>query len=535
MNTRSPSIHPMALRDKVSDQAAEWLRQQIGAKSHLSSDSRKIAPGDAFLARKGKNATATDHLGQAIASGASAIVLEDDGIHEPVVDREAKIPTLRVPELGQRMGMVASAFYQRPSMQLQLIAVTGTNGKSTVTAALGFALARCGIATAVIGTLGLAIFPAHCDQNFQPSWDAQSTSGLTTADAVMLQRILSELHQQSIQAVVMEASSIGLYQGRLQGCAIKAAAFTNLSHDHLEFHGSMDEYAKAKALLFESPALGAIIVNTDDDRSEMMWRACDQPVKRIAIGAKAPANADAVIEVLSMNADSTGMKLRIRGTGKAQDFAPEIHLPAHGRHNVENAMVVAGCMLAMKIDASEICARLKEFRLPAGRLQMVSAADAPWACVDYAHSPQALLSALDALKPVADSRGGKLICVFGCGGNRDTAKRPLMGEVASRLADQVIVTSDNPRHESPSAIMDAIFAGIPRGLLSKVKRIENRQEAIAAAIRDCDSRDLVLIAGKGHETTQVIGNDAHPFDDSDQARKAIDEWLRMHQKAGAHA
>lgn len=525
--TRQP-LHPMALRDVVADRAAAWLSERLGPHGELSSDSRRIHAGDGFLARAGRNTQADAHVQHAIAAGAAAIVMDAHDDIDGVEEIAGTVPTLRVSRLSARMGMVASAFYGRPSMAMQLIAVTGTNGKSTVTSALGHALARSGITTAVIGTLGLGIYPAGCDQGFLPTWDEHVTGSLTTPDAVDLQRVLHSLRVRSITTVAIEASSIGLEQGRLQGCAIKVAAFTNLSRDHLDVHGTMQAYANAKALLFESPSLGAIVVNTDAEYAMQMWQADDPRVERIAIGSHVPANAHAALSIRQAQATLSGWDLDLAGSGKARELSRHVRLPVHGRHNVDNALIVAGCMLAMRLDADVIGTRLEEFILPPGRLQMVMRDRGPWACVDYAHSPDALARVLAALRPIAQARGGALVCVFGCGGDRDSGKRPLMGEVAARDADRVMLTSDNPRSESPEAILDGIAAGVPAALRSKVSRQPDRALAIAQAIAKAGEHDIVLIAGKGHEQTQLIGSDVIAFSDAAHAQRAIDGWLSEH-------
>lgn len=518
-------FHPMALRDAISDQAAEWLLSKLGSNGNLSSDSRRVGRGDGFLSRSGKSSKAGDYVEAAIAAGAAAIVLpaaDDASAIEPIA---AKVPTLRVPRLSERMGMIASAFYGRPSMALQLIAITGTNGKSTVTAALAHALARAGIQSAAVGTLGIGVFPSGCDQGFMPTWDSRFTDGLTTPDAVDLQRALRHLQSRGVRAVCLEASSIGIEQGRLRGCAVKVAAFTNLSHDHLDLHGSMQAYAKAKSYLFESPSLDAIVINTDDDYAATMWKTDDPHIARIAIGSKTPTNAHTAIHAKTSIATQEGWRLTLEGSGKAADLSGDVTLPVYGRHNIENALVVAGCLLALKIDASTIRQSLAEFSLPPGRLQMVSRPASPWVCVDYAHSPDALARVLEALRPLATMRGGQLICLFGCGGDRDPAKRPVMGRIAAELADQVVLTSDNPRSESPEVILDAIASGVSAAHQVKVSRQSDRALAIAQTIARAQPQDLILLAGKGHENSQKIGDQEILFSDVDHARRAIDAWL----------
>lgn len=516
--------HPMALRDACSDQAAQWLRQRLGRQANLCADSRRLQPGDGFLARGGKRFSAEAHIADAIAAGAAAILI-DTGDAADLKDRPGQVPILGVPQLSHRMGMVASAFYGRPSMTMQVIAVTGTNGKSTVTAALGYGLAECGIACAVIGTLGVGVFPAHCGPSFEPNWEPQLTAGLTTPDAVDLQRLLADLRSRQITVVALEASSLGLQQGRLQGCAIKAAAFTNLSHDHLDVHGTMERYAQAKALLFASPSLGTMIVNTDDAYGHLMWGATEHHIERIAIGQHWPENAQGAMRCSGLQPTDEGWQFTVTAMGEAADLSGPVTLPVFGRHNVDNALIVAGCMVAMGIDAEHIRACLTRFHLPCGRLQMIKRVDRPWVCIDYAHSPDALARVLDALRPVAQARLGQLICVFGCGGNRDAQKRPAMGAIAAQHADRVMLTSDNPRDEPAQSIIAAIHSGVPATLADKIQMQPDRGAAIAATIATAGVHDVVLIAGKGHERYQIIGESTLPFSDEAHAHQALDVWM----------
>jgi UDP-N-acetylmuramyl-tripeptide synthetase len=525
------ALHPLSLRELIADEAAAWLRERLGPNAHLCSDSRDIKPGDGFLARSGQHHSLETTITDAVAAGAAAVVIDGGNTSTSISLQDGKPPTLVVPQLTTRLGMIASAFYGRPSLTMQLIAVTGTNGKSTVTAALAQALAHCGVSTAAIGTLGVGVFPARCGVDYSPQWENAKTKGLTTPDPVQLQRLLVELKAQSIHVVAIEASSIGLVQGRLQGCAIKIGAFINLSHDHLDFHGDMQRYAAAKALLFEAPSLGAAVINTGDAAGMSMWRATESHTERIAVGSSRPESAHAAIQVMDAIDDHNGWVLRLKGEGRAESLTGEIRLPIVGRHNIENAMIVAGCMIAMRIDISAIRAALEAFKLPAGRLQMVHRARGPRVCVDYAHSPDALKQILEALAPLVKSRVGALVCIFGCGGDRDRHKRPLMGEIAAQYADRVVLTSDNPRGESPETILDDIASGIRPEFKSKVSRQSDRALAIAQTIANSGEQDLIVIAGKGHEQTQLVGGQALHFSDADHAIRAIDLWIEEHQSS----
>ena len=529
MLSMSPrDIHPLAIRDAVSDAAAAWLKNRLPKAAGLCADTRRLQSGDAFLARSGQKVAAQDNIAKAVIAGAAAVLLDAHADEGLPVEVKGQVPTLAVPHLAKRMGMIASAFYDRPSMALQLFAVTGTNGKSSVTTSLAYAMARSGICSAAIGTLGMAIFPAHCAKDFSPQWNTEITGGLTTPDAVDLQRVLSALKAQGVRVVTIEASSVGLLQGRLQGCMIKTAVFTNLSHDHLDLHGSMQAYAKAKALLFESQTLGAVVINTDDAYGMTMWDAVMVHADRIAVGSTLPKNAYAGFAAINAQAELNGWTIQIEGRGKAAAVSGTVHLPVVGRHNIDNALTVAACLFLQDFDPAEIHARLSEFHLPAGRLQMIHEPQSPWVCIDYAHSPDALMRALEGLRLVAEQRAGRLICIFGCGGDRDTAKRPLMGEIATRLSDQVVLTSDNPRTESPEAILRDIARGIPAALATKVTQIVDREAAIKQTVMQARPEDLILVAGKGHESLQHLADRTIPFSDADQARTAIHQWLESH-------
>ncbi len=538
-------FHPLSLRESMADEIANRLRQHLGPKANLSSDSRTLAPGDGLIARDGQHFSLSQIIGLALTQGAKAIVMEsaEDSDELQVLPPEnisagTDVLVLGVPKLAFRVGMIASAFYSRPSMTLPVIAVTGTNGKSTVSAALGYAIARLGEPSAVIGTLGLGRFPAKCAHGFQPSWDAQATGGLTTPDSVTLHRLLHQLSLEGCRAVVLEASSIGLIQGRLQGLAVKTAAFTNLSHDHLDLHGTLENYSQAKALLFEAPTLGTMVVNTDDPHGLRMWQAADRHVNRWAIGANPPDDAHASLRPEAVRLKNEGLYFDLHALGKAVDLFGPIQLPVVGHHNIQNALVVASCLMSMKFDPALIREQLGEFQLPPGRLEMLKPDQAPWAVIDYAHTPDALAHVLKALRELALQRQGQLICVFGCGGDRDRAKRPLMGQIAVREADQVVMTSDNPRHEDAEQIMDEIASGIPAALQSKVTREADRALAIGRAFDMARRSDIVLVAGKGHEQTQQLGDQCITFSDRDHAAAAIDRWAHsQHHVRGdtAHA
>ena len=443
----------------------------------LSSDSRRCAPGVAFLAYPGEASDGRRYIGDAVARGAAAVLWEKKGFDWRA---EWRVPNLPVEDLKQHASALAHEFYGRPSDSLWLCGVTGTNGKTSCSQWIAALLEKA----AVIGTLG-AGFPG-----------ALSTAANTTPDAVETQFLLKSFVEQGAQAVSMEVSSHGLVQGRVSGVRFSCALFTNLSHDHLDYHGSMANYAAAKARLFEMPGLQAAVLNLDDALGLELARRLTGRVRTIGYGLSArDAPVDEAI-VAGLQVDPAS-------------------LPVLGRFNVANALGVLGCLLARGIPVDEGARRLTKLPPVPGRMQRIG--DEPLVVIDYAHTPDALENVLQALRPVAAARGGRLAVVFGAGGDRDPSKRAPMGAIASRLAERVLVTSDNPRSEDPVAIISEIRKGI-RG----PHEVEaDRARAIESMILSSRKKDVVLIAGKGHETYQeVAGRRAH-FSDEEQARAAL--------------
>jgi UDP-N-acetylmuramoyl-L-alanyl-D-glutamate--2,6-diaminopimelate ligase len=456
----------------------------------LSSDSRRCAPGVAFFAYRGEKADGRRHIGDALRRGASAVVWEKDASFSW---QEAwRVPNAGVEALKQRASELAATFYGRPSERLWTCGVTGTNGKTSCSQWLAALLGRSGTKAGVIGTLGSG-YPGRLGD-----------AGNTTPDALELQERLAHFLRDGAGAVAMEVSSHGLAQGRADGVRFACALFTNLSHDHLDYHGSMQAYAAAKARLFEMPGLGAAVLNLDDPLGrELAVRTRRRGVKTIGY---------------ALDAEPTGVDeyLRLRGDTLESSWGRSpLVVNAVGRFNLANALGVLGCLLANGLPFADAVALLAELPSVPGRMQKV--AEHPLVVVDYAHTPDALEKVLGALRPVAQARGGRLVAVFGAGGDRDPTKRRPMGEVAARLADRVVLTSDNPRGEDPDAIIAAIAAGVPRG-----RAIEpDRGRAIAAAIGAAADADVVLIAGKGHEDYQEVRGARLPFSDEAAARQAL--------------
>jgi len=489
----------MALRQLASTaDALAWLAAS-GATA-LASDSRRVLPGAAFIAWPGLAVDGRRFVAAALASGAPACLVEAQGVQAFDFGGDTRVAAL--PGLKAATGAIASGFYGRPSEHLEVVACTGTNGKTSTAWWTAQALSQLGRRCGVIGTLGVG----------EPSASVAST-GLTTPDPVTLQQALRRFADDGFAACAIEASSIGIVEQRLAGTRIAVALFTNFTQDHLDFHGSMASYWEAKSALFDWPGLRAAILNVDDPQGAALaerlhgldcWTYSVRGPARLRAGDVAYRDGGLGFEVIEGDQRATVRSALI------------------GEYNVSNLLAVIGGLRALGVplaEATQACAVLTP--VP-GRMQRVEAArPGPEVVVDYAHSPDALEKALEALRPFATQRGGRLWCVFGCGGNRDTAKRPLMGGIAQRLADRVVLTSDNPRHEPPAFILLQIVAGLA-GSQERVNVIEDRRKAIAHAVREAAANDVVLIAGKGHEDYQEIAGKKLPFSDVDEARFALE-------------
>ena len=489
-----------------NDAAVAWLHAR-GARG-LASDSRRVRPGDAFLAWSGDARDGRDFVPAALAAGAIACLVEAEGVARHAFADE-RIAALR--GLKAAAGPIASAFLGEPSRRLALLAVTGTNGKTSTSWWIAQALAALGRRCAVIGTLGAGEPPRAGAAADAPL----AATGLTSPDAVMLQSALRQFADAGFEACAMEASSIGLEQQRLAGCAIRVAIFTNFTRDHLDRHGTMDAYWRAKEVLFAWPGLGAAVVNLDDARgSDLASRTAARGIDLWTVSTRSGAR----LVASSVAYSGAGLCFAVSEDGGAP-------LPVRtgliGGFNVANLLCVIGALRAQGVplaDAAAVCMQLTP--VP-GRMQRVRqeisemTSALPEIVVDYAHTPDALEKALLALRPFARERGGRLWCVFGCGGNRDASKRPLMGAIAERLADHVVLTSDNPRHEAPAFILSQILVGVIGH--DDVDVIEDRRAAIAYALQAADARDVVLIAGKGHEDYQEVAGVRRPFSDVDIA------------------
>ncbi|MCO8612841.1 UDP-N-acetylmuramoyl-L-alanyl-D-glutamate--2,6-diaminopimelate ligase [Burkholderia multivorans] len=485
--------------------ALAWLRQHVAPAAQLHADTRSLRAGDVFVAYAVDGADNRAFIADALARGAAAVLYQPEGLaatpNAPVA--------LAVPALDQLAGEIASGWYGDPSDGLLAIGVTGTNGKTSCTQWIAAALTALHQPCAIIGTLGSGM-PGHL-----------VPTGFTTPDAPQLQRSLAQLRDGGAQAVAMEVSSHALHQGRVNGTAFDIAVFTNLTQDHLDYHRTFEAYEAAKAKLFAWRGLRAAVVNRDDAAGRRLLEKLAGRVRTIAYGigdAQQAPDADRELVALDVRATATGTAFRLRSSWGDAD----VEVGTLGTFNVSNLLAVLGAMLAADVPFDAALAEIARLEPVNGRMQRLGGRlqnDEPLVVIDYAHTPDALEKTLDALRPIAVARGGRLVCMFGCGGDRDATKRPLMGAIAERLADDVVVTSDNPRSEDPQAIIDQIVAGMTAP--DRARRIEDRASAILQAVRGAAREDVVVLAGKGHEATQEIMGKKRAFSDQDHARLAL--------------
>jgi UDP-N-acetylmuramoyl-L-alanyl-D-glutamate--2,6-diaminopimelate ligase len=459
----------------------------------LETDSRRVRPGDVFVACPGERHDARAFIQQAIEAGAGAVLWEAGGF---AWNAQWRVPNLGIAGLRGQLGHLAAHVYGQPSSRMWVAGVTGTNGKTSCSQWIAHALNRAGRPTAVIGTLG----------NGFPNVLMPATH--TTPDAVRLHEEMAALLSRGAQSLAMEVSSHGLDQDRVQGVLFAVALFTNLSRDHLDYHGTMERYGAAKARLFHWPGLRHAVLNLDDPFGAQIAASLDRTrVEVIGYGF-----GKGEIAGHKLDLSTRGLRLEIEtpwGPGV-------IESRLLGAFNASNLMGVLGVLLAAGTGLESATALLGQLEPVTGRLQMVREPGCPLVVVDYAHSPDALQQALETLRPLL-APGARLICVFGCGGDRDRGKRPQMGEVATRLADHTVITSDNPRSEDPRAIIEQIAAGAH----ARYHIEPDRARAIEHAVREAGPADLILVAGKGHETYQEVSGVRLPFSDAQVARRAL--------------
>ena len=498
--------------------AASWrpLRALLGGQidvppetevADLTLDSRAAGPGSAFLAVRGQHAHGLEYAREAVARGARIVLWEPaPGIAPPTFD--ADVHVIAVPDLGRQAGYIADRFFGAPSAALSVIGITGTNGKTTCAWLLAQALAACGRESRYLGTLGSGRVGAL-------------TAGThTTPDAVALQRLLGAWRDAGATHVAMEVSSHALDQERCAGVRFHSAAFTNLSRDHLDYHRDMRAYGEAKARLFDWPTLAARVINVDDAFGvELAGRA--HPGARLilttrrtsaATTALAALPAALVLRALEVEVRPDGLAFGVEAAGQRARLASRLL----GEFNVDNLLGVLGVLLALDVPLAEGCAALAQCSAPPGRMQASGGGALPLVIVDYAHTPDALDKALRAARAHCAAR---LWCVFGCGGDRDAGKRAAMGAAAAALADELVVTDDNPRGEDPTAIVAAILEGIERREHVRVEH--DRAAAIGGAVAAASAGDVVLVAGKGHEDYQIVRGERRAFSDLAAARAAL--------------
>ena len=464
----------------------------------LHSDSRQIKQGDIFVACQGEYTDGRSYIPAAIANGAAFVFWDDDG--KFAWNPEWKVPNQGIKDLKHRAGMLAAQVYGNVSDDPKVWGVTGTNGKTSITQWLAQATDLLGEKTAIIGTVGNGF------------WGALEETTHTTPAPVDVQTLLYRFRQQGATAAAMEVSSHGLDQSRVNGVPFRSAIFTNLTRDHLDYHGTMKDYGEAKYRLFQVPGLRAAVINIDDDfGADLLGRL---PAGVRAIGVSGQGADGAVVRAESLVFDATGIAFDL----VLGDTRHAVRSPLLGRFNVDNLLAVAGVLWAQGRGAAEIATLLPQLAPIHGRMNRLGGnAGQPLVVIDYAHTPDALLQALTSLRVHVQ---GRLVCVFGCGGERDTGKRPQMAAIAEQLADAVVVTDDNPRGENGDAIVGDIMAGFTSPVAVTVQR--DRAKAIAGAVAMAGAGDIVLVAGKGHEDYQEVDGVRDHFDDTEVALAALE-------------
>ncbi|MEN1944733.1 UDP-N-acetylmuramoyl-L-alanyl-D-glutamate--2,6-diaminopimelate ligase [Luteimonas sp. MJ293] len=468
--------------------------------SGLSQDSRALQPGDAFLAIPGFGTHGLRFVAQARAANAAAIVFEPpapEGVDVPV-------DAIAVPGLTARIGEMADRLHRNPSAAMTVVGVTGTNGKTSIVQMLAQAWTLLGRVAGSVGTLGAGLH-GHVEP-----------TGFTTPQVSQTHALLARLRDAGADAVAMEVSSHALDQGRVDAVHFAVGVFTNLTRDHLDYHGDMQAYGAAKARLFATPGLQAAVINLDDAHGRALYAALPQGLRPVGTSARGAADARVRAGNIVLDADGIGFQLQI---------GAQVHVlrtPLLGRFNVDNLLAVAGVLDALGQSADAIARVLGQLQPVAGRMnrlggQAPGGNARPLVVVDYAHTPDALEQALASLR---DHARGRIVCVFGCGGERDRGKRPQMAEIAGRLADAVVVTDDNPRREDGDAIVADILEGFADRSTVTVRR--DRRAAIEHAVGTAAAGDIVLVAGKGHEPYQEIDRVRHPFDDAKVAQAVLE-------------
>jgi UDP-N-acetylmuramoyl-L-alanyl-D-glutamate--2,6-diaminopimelate ligase len=485
----------------LSDLDVPALLARLGVHPRrITSDSRRVEPGVAFAAYPGHSSDGRKFVPDAIARGAAAVLWDTRAFQW---DASWQAPHLGVDHLQARLGYIADFIYGGPSHKLWMAGVTGTNGKTSCAQWIAQALDMCGRRAAILGTLGNGLV------------GALAPASHTTPDVTVLHELLAQFHAAGAQAVAMEVSSHGLDQGRVNGASFDVALFTNLTRDHLDYHKTMAAYGAAKAKLFSWPGLRTAIINADDAFGQSLIDAARKRGQRTVTYGFGTAD----IAATPVSLDTSGIVLDVvTPWGRTT-----LRSPVVGAFNAQNLLGVLGVLLASDVTLDEAAATLAKIAPPAGRMQRFGGGGKPLVVVDYAHTPDALEKALAALRP-AVAQGGELVCVFGCGGDRDPGKRPQMGAIAAAHADRIVVTSDNPRSEDPVEIANAVVRGVRDAGHRRWSIEVDRHAAIAQAIASARASDIVLVAGKGHETYQEAHGTRIPFSDAREADAALTSW-----------
>jgi len=509
MSVSVPSVSLLWLLDGIATLPADKAAGGSVRVDDLTLDSRDVRTGSLFFALGGRRAHGMHFAAEAAGRGASVVLwdpeerpLPDASTSDAVRDANPSTFVAAVPGLKHMVGRIADRFFGWPSSHMRIVGITGTNGKTTSAYLLTQCLQRLKSDAAYIGTIGWGRI------------DALQPLANTTPDVITVHRQLAKLRAQGVRDVAMEVSSHALDQGRVDGVRFHSAAFTNLTRDHLDYHPSMQAYGEAKARLFAIPELQHVVINIGDafGRELALRYSGRAPLTAVWVGdGESGWLADRSLHAAGLVLDLNGVSMALEGSFGTARLTTKLM----GRFNAENAVIVLACLLALGATLAEAAAALADCAAPPGRMEVIAArgVDKPLAVVDYAHTPDALSKSLSALR---EHCRGTLWCVFGCGGDRDPGKRPIMGGVADDLADCIIVTDDNPRSENPEAITSGITAGIKS---HAARVIHDRGEAIGAALNEAVAGDIVLIAGKGHEDYQIYGEVRRNFSDRHEAQR----------------
>lgn len=473
----------------------------------LVQDHRKVRSGNLFFAHQGYNTHGLLYAQDAVAKGATVVLWDGDveNRSEILDSISNKVLCLPCEDLKYKVGPIASRYYEQPSLSLNTIGVTGTDGKTSIAHFLAQCLDAYDVHCGVLGTLGNGFI-----NDLHPT-------GLTTVDALQVQKTLAEIQQAGARHVVMEVSSHGLDQGRVNGVAFTIAVLSNMATDHLDYHGTLDNYAAAKKRLFYTPGLGAAVINLDDEFGRTLAKEVKENVCVWGYSLEKDISAyqglaDYFVNALEIKPFEHGYHLSV-STPKGEAC---FDIPLLGRFNVSNALAVLSTLLVSQFTLEHATSSLTAIRSVDGRVEIIAEPDKPVVVVDYAHTEQGLSAVCRSIREHFD---GQIWCVFGCGGDRDRSKRPLMAKVAEEYADRIIVTTDNPRHEDPQAIIDEVMGGFSS--LEKVEAVLDRRQAIDIAITNAQPGDVVLLAGKGHETSQIVGDVHIAFDDRRVSREFL--------------